>query len=51
MTFAQFIGTAGLATRLFGEFPQSWKIGLVGAMISLITLGIAMYPNESGKGE
>jgi hypothetical protein len=48
MTFAQFIGTAGLATRLFGDFSTAWKITLVLAMLILVMLALIAYPNRNG---
>ncbi len=50
MSFAQFIGTAGLATRLFGEFSIPWKLALVSVMLALITLSLSIYPADK-KGE
>ncbi len=47
MTFAQFIGTAGLATKLFGEFSAAWKISLVIAMAALICAAVILYPNRN----
>ena len=47
----QFIGTAGLATRLFGEFSLAWKISLVVTMAGLMSLAIAIYPNQKNGEE
>ena len=49
MSFAQFIGTAGLATQLFEKFSASWRMSLVAAIIVLVIFAVILYPNENGK--
>ena len=48
MTFAQYIGTAGLATGLFKEYAIAWKIALGMVMILLIIMAVTTFPNKNG---